>query len=57
MVGKKPVTPSILASLLGVEEEEIKESIKRGLFAMKKRFDEEVDQASLEHIKKLGGLK
>ncbi len=57
MVGNKPVTPSILASLLGMEEEEIKESIKRGLFAMKKRFDEEVDQASLEHIKKLGGLK
>lgn len=56
MVGNKPVPFSALASLLGVEEKEIEEIAKKGLFAMKETFDAKVDEQAKPAVKELGGI-
>ncbi len=56
LLGNKTVSPAVLGELLGLEEEEVKQSMKKGLFTIKEQFDQKVDEASSEYVKKIGGL-
>jgi len=56
IIGKKPISFSVLADLLGMESEEVEEIAKRGLFAMKEKFDNTVDTVAKEHVKTIGGI-
>lgn len=56
LLGNKTVSPAVLGELLGIDEEEVKQSMKRGLFTIKERFDQKVDEVSSEYVKKIGGL-
>ncbi len=56
LVGNKTVPFSVLAELLGISEGEVEEVAKKGLFAMKEKFDASVDVAAKEHVKEIGGI-
>lgn len=57
VIGKKPVPFSALADLLGLEEKEIEAIAKKGLFALKEKFDNSVDKVAEPYVKELGGIK
>lgn len=56
MIGKKQVSFSVLASILGIEKKEVEEIAKRGLFALKEKFDSSVDKVAEPYVKELGGI-
>ncbi len=56
MIGKKQVPFSVLSDLLGIEEKEVAEIAKRGLFALKAKFDTQVDVAAKASVKTIGGI-
>ena len=56
MVGNKKVSFGVLAELLGMDEKEVEQIAKRGLFALKEKFDNSVDKAAEPYVKELGGM-
>lgn len=57
MIGNKPVSFATLAELFGVKEKEVEEIAKKGLFALKEKFDTHVDMVARAQVKEIGGIK
>ena len=56
MVGNKKVSFGVLAELLGMDEKEVEQIAKRGLFDLNEKFDNSVDKAAEPYVKELGGM-
>ena len=56
MVGNKQVPFDVLAELLGIDEGEVEDIAKKGLFALKEKFDNSVDMVVKAPVKEIGGI-
>ncbi len=56
MIGNKKVSLTVLAEILGMDVKEVEQIAKKGLFALKEKFDNSVDKAAEPYVKELGGI-